>query len=58
MILLGLASLVLRKPLVERRRRAFGLTFTDRYRRRLEALQVAVGVTLIVFGILVRVFAS
>jgi hypothetical protein len=51
MILLGLVSLLLHKKLVEWRRSLFGLTFTEAYRRRLEILQMIVGVVLLVFGV-------
>ncbi len=51
MILLGLASLLLHKRLVEWRRSLFGLTFTEAYRRRLEILQVVVGGILLIFGV-------
>ena len=51
MILLGLASLVLHRRLVEWRRSLFGLTFTEVYRRRLEVLQIVVGVILLTFGV-------
>jgi hypothetical protein len=56
MILLGVASLIFRGSLVEWRRRMLGLSFTEGYRHKLELLQVAVGVILLVFGVAMLAF--
>jgi hypothetical protein len=58
MILLGVASLIFRRSLVEWRRRLLGLSFTEGYRHKLELLQVAVGVILLVFGVAMLAFRS